>query len=188
MKRLLALLGLLGAWGAPSVATTVPRFSLEELSDRSELVVHGRCLRTWSAWDAEHKLIWTHSEIEVVDSWKGAPGASVIVSEPGGIVDGIGLAIEGVPHHHPGEEMVVFLYRTPIGYWRARGLTQGKFQVTTDRGGVRRVRTQSSDAAVVDPAGRQGVGGTDLRRLDGASLEELKTLVRLAPRSGQGKR
>ena len=110
-------------------ATMAPRLSFEELVARSERIVHGRCLRSWSAWDAPGRFIWTHTEIQLLDRLKGS-AVTVVVSELGGIVGGLGLAVEGVPRYQPGEEVVLFLYQTPIGYWRARGLEQGVYRVS----------------------------------------------------------
>jgi hypothetical protein len=168
-------------------ATLVERLSLEQMVERSERIVEGRCLRAWSAWDASHQFIWTHSEIAVSDPLKGGAVRTVVVSEPGGVVDGIGMRIEGMPHYEPGEEMIVFLYRAPGGYWRARGLAQGKFGIRVDpRSGERRVRADLQSAALAgDPSAEPGVRGVDLRRLDGLTVEAFKSRVRaLASRGG----
>lgn len=160
-------------------ATVAPRFSLEEMVERSERIVQGRSVRTWSAWDAERQFIWTHSEIQVSDPLKGARVSTVVVSEPGGSVDGVEMLIEGVPHYQPGDEMVLFLYRTPIGLWRARGMGQGKYKIWTDpQAGSRRVRPDLGGVALVDPAGAATARGTDLRQTEGMPLEEFKSRVR----------
>jgi len=69
-------------------ATIVPSLSLEALIDQSEVIVHGRVARSWPAWDSGHKYIWTHHLIEVIDPLRGAVAGSVVVSEPGGELDG----------------------------------------------------------------------------------------------------
>ena len=63
---------------------------------------------------------------------RGDPGASVVASEPGGRVDGINMAAAGAVEYAPGEEAIVFLYRTPVGYFRSTGLGQGKLTVASD--------------------------------------------------------
>jgi hypothetical protein len=157
-----------------AIATMAPRLSLEEMVQGSERIVHGRCVRTWSAWDAARQFIWTHSEIEILDPLKGGPLRTVVVSEPGGVVDGIGMSVEGAPRYPTGEEMVLFLYRTPVGYWRARGMGQGRFNIWNDAQGVRRVRGGASGVALVETA-VAAQPGTDLRLLEGSRLDELKT-------------
>ena len=164
-----------------------PRLSLEELVDRSELIIHGRCLRSWSAWDAGHQFIWTHHEIQVSDPLKGAPGLTVVVSEPGGILDGMELLIEGLPRYQDGEEMVLFLFKTPIGFWRTRGLGQGKYGVVADAAAGQRLRADLNGAVLIEPAGAATAKGTDLQRLNGVRLQEFKSMVRgLAARPVKG--
>ena len=157
----------------------VPRFSLEELTGQSDLIVHGKVLRTWSAWDPATQIIWTHSEIQVLDPVKGAPPASVVASEPGGTVDGMSMPIIGMPRYAPGEEMVLFLFQTPVGFWRARGLQQGKFTVQTEAAGsVEIVQPASGAALVVEPIGGKTQPGTDLRQMRGMRLADFKSKLR----------
>lgn len=173
MKRLAAFIILLGAVAAPLSATLVERLSLEQLAGRSERIVHGRCLRTWSAWDASHQAIWTHCEVDVVEPLKGGPAKTLVVSEPGGVVDGVEMTIDGVPRFEAGEEMVLFLYRVPNGLWRARGLGQGKYRVAANR-----VQSSLEGLALIDSVQPPSTRSTDLRRLDGLSLDRFKAAIR----------
>ena len=170
-------------------ATMVPRLSLEEMVGRSELIVQGGCLRTWTAWDAQTRFVWTHNEIQVTDALKGGRSAVVVVSEPGGPLGEIEVSIEGMPRYQPGEEVVLFLYRTPIGFLRSRGLGQGKYKVQADAlSGERRLQGELGGVAVVEAAGAARATRTDLRQFDGARLEEFKSLVReLVTRGAMGK-
>ena len=47
-----------------------------------------------------------------------------MVSEPGGIVDGLGMQIAGTPGYAPGEQVMLFLERMPNGYLRNAGMGQ----------------------------------------------------------------
>src|SRR5260370_22892948 len=78
-----------------SAATLISRVSFEVLTDSSELVVSGRIVRSWSAWDAEHKYIWTHYQLTTSAALKGSPGSMVEFAEPGGEVDGRVMVIDG---------------------------------------------------------------------------------------------
>jgi len=164
----------------PGHATIAERLTLEDMVERSERIVQGRCIRTWSAWDAERQFIWTHSEIEVLDSLKGAKTTTLLVSEPGGVVDGVGMTVEGAPRYERGEELVLFAYRVPNGFWRARGFGQGKFTIVADpRSGERRVNSEAHHTvALVEAARIEGRRGTDLRQLNGMPLEQFKARVR----------
>jgi hypothetical protein len=110
-------------------AAVVPRYSFEQLVDTSERVVEGRVVRRSVGWDRARQFIWTHYEIAVSDTIKGATSPTVIVSEPGGTLDGQTLVIPGVPLYATGEEVVLFLHRTPIGYLRTNGYEQGRHRV-----------------------------------------------------------
>jgi hypothetical protein len=110
-------------------ATLVPSLSPEELLDQSQIIAHGRVTHSWSAWDGGHNYIWTHHQLEVIDSLRGPAARFVIVSEPGGELDGVGMKVSGALPYSVGEEVVVFLYRTPVGYLRAVGYGQGKYTV-----------------------------------------------------------
>jgi len=170
------LWGVVGALCAAGLGqgTLTPRLSLEEMVERSERIVRGRCLRTWAAWDADRQFIWTHAEIQVADWLKGGREATLVVSEPGGVVGGLSMTIDGAPQYQPGEEVVAFLYRTPIGFWRLRGLGQGKFRIQADAAGRRLARPDLAGVALVDSNGRPARQAA----FDGLGLEEFLHRVR----------
>ena len=152
-------------------ATLVPALSLERLIGQSEIIVHGRVTSSWAAWDSGHKYIWTHYRIEVLDPIRGNPGDSVVVSEPGGSLDGVTMRISGAPDYGLGEEAIVFLYRTPIGYLRATGYGQGKYTVTPHK----RVHANLNG---FDLLKADSLSGVPLSTLDGLSVTEFKARVR----------
>ena len=155
-------------------ATSVPRMSFEELTDHSELVVSGEITRTWSDWDSVHRFIWTHHELKVSSTQKGNAAATVVLSEPGGVVGGLGMSIAGSVVYQNGDQVVVFLERMPNGFMRTTGWGQGKYRVD---GGRLRADVASGGIDVVDV---KTAAGTSLRSLDGMTLGELS--VRVAAR------
>jgi hypothetical protein len=132
MKMTVTLLAL----SLAASAAVAPELTLEQLAARSEIIAHARVERSWMAWDGAHKYIWTHHELHVIDPIRGSAGP-VVVSEPGGFLNGVGMRVSGAVEYRPGEEIVVFLYRTPVGFYRAVGQEQGKLAISRDR----RVRT-----------------------------------------------
>jgi hypothetical protein len=172
MKRALILLMVCLA----AQATLVPALSLEALIDQSEIIIHGRVTQSWPAWDSKHKYIWTHYRIEVLDPIRGNPGASLVVSEPGGSLDGETMTISGALDYALGEEAIVFLYRTPVGYLRATGYGQGKYTVTPKM----RVRANLKGLDLLKGNTSRGV---PLSTLDGLTVTDLKARVRDAIRS-----
>lgn len=155
-------------------ATLVPALSLVALIDQSEIIAHGRVASSWPAWDRGHKYIWTHYRIDVLDPIRGNPGASIVVSEPGGSLDGVAMSISGVPDYAVGEEAIVFLYRTPIGYLRSTGYGQGKYTVTPHM----RVHANLKGLELLNRD-----GSNSLSTLDGLTIAEFKARVRDAIRS-----
>jgi hypothetical protein len=156
--------------------------SLEELVDEAQSVVHGSVARKWSAWEDKQQVIWTHYEITVADSLKGAREGKIVVSEPGGTVGDATMQVAGAPVYEVGEEVVLFTTATPIGYARTCGWTQGKFHVEKSADGGRKVLSSGLQGAEIaqssskQPAAVQAQ--TDLRKVNGMQLEEFKTRLR----------
>jgi hypothetical protein len=117
-------------------ATSVPRISFEEMTDQSETIATGEVIRTWADWDPTHKYIWTHYELAVSATHKGAAAQSVTISEPGGVVGGVGMSVAGAVSYAPGDKVLVFLQRMPNGYLRTTGWGQGQYRIDA-RGIVR---------------------------------------------------
>src|SRR6185437_15429221 len=81
----------------------------------------GGATRFWMSWDSVHKYIWTHYEISVAEALRGPAERSFVVSEPGGSLDGVRMQTSGTVPYSVGEDVVLFVYRTPIGFWRVFG-------------------------------------------------------------------
>ena len=164
-------------------ATLVPRMSVEQMIDDSDLIVHGTVLRSWSGWDRARQFIWTHYELRVSDTMKGLPSIRLVVSEPGGIIGETAMQIAGAPRYEDGEEVVLFLNRTPIGYLRSCGWGQGKFGVSSLGGGAGLVvRSAVSGVSFVEAPGGQPAGlkqaQTPVGSFSGLALAEFKTRLR----------
>ncbi|HLK47756.1 MAG TPA: hypothetical protein VKT49_06460 [Bryobacteraceae bacterium] len=157
--------------GSGALAAVFPRITAEELTAQSQVIVEGNIVRSWAAWDPDHKYIWTHYEISVRDQLRGARSATVTISEPGGSLDGVNQQFSGAVSYATGENAVFFLYQTPIGYWRSVGGPQGKF--TVDREG--RVHSHADSAAFLENPGR---AGTPLSSWEGLRLGDFKIRVR----------
>ncbi len=148
----------------------VPRYSLEDLVQQSNLIVQGTVMRHWTAWDPSHKYIWTHYQVVVTDAIRGFP-APVVVSEPEGSLEGVTQGGSDTVRYRDGERVLLFLFRTPIGYLRSTGGPQGKFKVSADGG------AQPEAGAIMEPKGERR-RGTLLESLRGMPLEELKRQIR----------
>ncbi len=119
---------------APVKATQMIPLSIEQLSDKAEVIVRGVVTSKLTKRIGE-KGIYTQVELKVEDSWKGATGKPhITIAQAGGV---LGETIQNIPGQavfKVGEEVVIF------GVWNQRqeavvlGLSQGKFNVapTTD--------------------------------------------------------
>jgi hypothetical protein len=168
----IALLSVLNAG-----ATSVPRLTFEELTDRSELIVSGQITRSWTDWDSEHKFIWTHYALGVASVQKGTPESNVVVSEPGGAVGLQGMAIAGAVVYQNGDRVLVFLQRMPNGYLRTTGWSQGKY--TLDDSGRLHAETSLRGLAVVraQKGATSASPATPLLSLDGMTVADLQTRI-----------
>jgi|SRR5271157_568744 len=164
-----ALAGLL----AVAVAAVVPRMSAEEVAAQSERIVYGRVTRSWPAWDSKHKYIWTHYEVAVAEALRGPHTATVTVSEPGGTLDGVNMQTSGPLPFAAGEAVVLFVYQTPIGYWRVVGGPLGKFTVNS----AGRVHADSYGVMIADPP-RGAAPGTSLAVFEGIPVSDFLARVR----------
>jgi hypothetical protein len=164
-----ALAGLLAA----ASAAVAPRMTAEELVAQSELIVRGHVTRSWPAWDSKHKYIWTHYEVTVAEMLRGPAAPTVTVSEPGGTLDGVNMQSSGTLPFAAEEDAVLFLFRTPIGYWRVVGGPQGKF--TVNREG--RVYAGGFGVTFVDPPGG-AAPGTSLAAFQGIPVSDFIGRVR----------
>lgn len=104
----------------------------------------------------------------ISETWKGAGARRLVVSEPGGTVDGKSLAISGTPRLRAGEDVVLFLYRTPIGYWRTVGMGQGCYVVENGR-----IRRNLFGIALADGLSP----GTPLESLEGLGEREFRQRI-----------
>jgi hypothetical protein len=178
-----------GGWSAALVflllpalkATTIPRLTFEQLTDASDVIASGTVTRSWAAWDAEHKYIWTHYTLSVGDSAKGNSASTVEFAEPGGALGATTMSIAGTVSYGIGDRVVVFLSRMPNGYLRTSGWSQGKYTVSPD-GSLHGYA--SSGAEVIDA--RTPPRGTSLTALEGIKFSELKLRVAAHMRTVSG--
>src|ERR1700733_6721937 len=105
---------LLTAICAPATtATTLARLSLAQMAHAAGSIVRVRCLSVSSQWEAG--TIWTFTEFQVLEHFKGAPPARIRVRMPGGRVGHVVATVEAAPKFQPGEETILFLEITTAG-------------------------------------------------------------------------
>ena len=90
-------------------ATSLVRFAFDSLCVQAASIAYVRCAESRSFLDEERGEVVTRTRLEVLASIKGDPGGEIVLTLPGGEVDGRGYALLGVPRFRPGDERVVFL-------------------------------------------------------------------------------
>ncbi len=107
-KRVIFLIGVLAFPSLSAHATIVPRLELPELVALAKGIHLGTVTSESVAWNEAHTLIFTTYNLEVTRTLKGSPTDSITLIEVGGALDGVALAVDGVPTYRVGEEAVVF--------------------------------------------------------------------------------
>jgi hypothetical protein len=120
--------------GTPTArASLVQAMDVGELARRSDHITVADVVSVRSAWDDEHRKIYTTVELQVVESWKGddAPASRITVVQPGGTVGDISMVVFGLSRFVPGERALLFLRGSPAQAGVV-GLTQGKRPMRRD--------------------------------------------------------
>lgn len=169
-------------------AGSVPRLSLAELVAQSDFILRGRVARAWAAMDSENRFIWTHYQVQVSSTLKGQQGAAIVIGEPGGTLNGMTLRVPGATEYAVGEDVTVFLYRTPIGYLRTTNYGEGKFTISTD-GRMHGKTGIEIAAATFNHRAPEAAPGASVEGLDGMSWSAFRSLVlRLVVMGNGGRR
>ena len=165
---------LIGA--STATATSVQKFSLQELTKKSSAIVMAKVEDSYSRW--ENKEIYTYYTLHVLESVKGLKGQTTLtIRQLGGRVDNIESIVPGMPKFNTGEEVVVFLtQKDAAGYPWVMGLQQGKYSITLDAKGNKTVRNELGGLTRLLPSGKADNGPTVSGALPlGAFLDRIKT-------------
>jgi hypothetical protein len=84
---------------------------LAALTSAAQRIVVGEVVSVTSAWDREHRRIFTTTVVQVAETWKGddAPTAQLKVVQLGGSVGDIEMRVHGLAVFQTGERAVLFL-------------------------------------------------------------------------------
>ena len=151
----LAALALVAALSAaihpPARATTLKRMSVADLSRVAHTIVRVRCVTNSTRWDAGE--IWTFTTFDIKETWKGSAPAQITVRLLGGNAENLTSTVSGVPRFAPGEELILFLERTPAQDFSIVSWMQGTFRIGHNRTTGEEIVTQDTAAfPVFDPA------------------------------------
>jgi len=118
-------------------ATTIRPMTVEQMTKVASSVVEAHALNSWSAWNAQHTIIYTYTRLQVTNTLKGSPQSYILVKQIGGTADGYAQHVAGVRYLQPGEDAVLFLYQNNAepGTDVVVGLMQGQFRATRNKSG-----------------------------------------------------
>jgi len=174
-KLWLFLVGLLLLATGRGAAAVLIHLTVEEMAEKSSAVFLGRCVAVKSALDPDEFGMVTHNVFEVQEYYKGHLGRRVVITEPGGEVDGRVTHYPGTPQFQPGDEVVLFVWAGPSGRHQVIGLTQGAFRVARDpQTGEILLKQHSPMARVIEPRSHTHQASAGPVSLTLSSLRELR--------------
>src|SRR5437868_2458986 len=114
-----------------AAATSLRPISVEQLAQRSQLIVEVRALTSYAHWNSQHTLIFTYTQFQPLRALKGAAATPLLVKQMGGSAGGYTQHVAGVRRWQPGDEAVLFLRPSAAadGSMTVVGLTQGDFRI-----------------------------------------------------------
>jgi hypothetical protein len=107
-----------------------------DLARSADAVVLGSVEDVQSAWEGGR--IVSRASVRTQDTLKGNADTTIVVTVPGGTIDGIGMRVSGAPVFRTGDRSVVFLRSdasSPSRAFHVLGGTLGKVDVAHDENG-----------------------------------------------------
>ena len=175
--RTLAALALVAASFVASnsfaLATTLKRMSVTDLSRAAHTVVRARCITSSTRWEAGE--IWTFTTLDVEEVWKGSAPAQITIRLLGGSAGNFTSTVSGVPRFSPGEDLILFLERTPAQDFSIVSWVQGTFRIGLNRTtGEETITQDTATFPVFDPAS-QRFEATGIRKMPISAFRSLVT-------------
>lgn len=153
MFRKLVIAAAFVATSASVFASTLQRLTLNDMIQKSTMVVRGSILPGASA-TLRGALIYTHYQLSVTTAYKGTPGPTVDVAVPGGTLNGMQQPVAGAPALTPGQDYVLFLWTSKSGLTQVIGLSQGLMAVSTNAQGQLMVTRGAATSPMVNASGQ----------------------------------
>lgn len=110
--------------------STLERMPLAKMARTAQAIVRAKCVANSARWEGGE--IWTVTDFESEENWKGFPPSRLSVRLLGGSVGDITSTVSGVPRFRVGEDAVLFLELTKFGDYSVESWMQGTFRVSRD--------------------------------------------------------
>ncbi|MEJ7605391.1 MAG: hypothetical protein WKF37_03795 [Bryobacteraceae bacterium] len=151
MRILTVICACVVAGAATLDATTLEKMSVEQMTEKSALIVRGRILSC--AGEPHGSVIYTRCKASAIGRWKGNSGTQFDFLVPGSSFGGNTQTFTGAPAFRVGDEHVLFLWVGRKGIPRVVGLSQGSFGLKVDAKGQSMVRREASTERVLNAQG-----------------------------------
>ena len=139
---------------ATAAGTTIARMNLAQLARAATVIVRARSVSSRSEWAGG--AIWTVTEFEVHERFKGAPASSIRIRVPGGRIGHLVSTVEAAPRFRDGEDVLLFLEPTSGGDYSVTAWTEGTFRISHHpQTGLELISQDSSAYPAFDGATRQ---------------------------------
>jgi hypothetical protein len=143
---------LIAACLAPLPGSTLLQLSLDDMIQKSTTIVRGTVQPTSAAFRGA--MIYTHYQVAVTKTYKGAPVPSIDLAVPGGVVNGVRQSFAGAPTLTAGQDYFLFLWTSKTGLTQLIGLSQGLFNVTSNASGQLMVTRGATSATMLNTSGQ----------------------------------
>ena len=153
----------------PALASVSRRVSLAELVDRSTSIVVATCSSVHSRWTPDRSQIETVALYNVVETLKGPSRQRLTVVTLGGVVDGVGMYVSGMPAFVQDRRELLFLTASDASSMKVVGMAQGQFHISPDAHGSALVTRSLNDTHLIGPKDQA---------LETQQLDALSTMIR----------
>jgi hypothetical protein len=179
IRLLLLLVAAFGATGTGAEAGTVRPMSLEQMTERADMIFTGRVAGKRAEWNAERTRIYTYVTFEVDRYLKGGTESGVAtVRLLGGQVGRYLVQLPGTPQFTIGEEVLLFCAGQQARIPSVLGLSLGKFTITNSANGERIIKRDISTLMLANYSTASRQPGDPVRRYRfedvAARIEELQ--------------
>lgn len=151
MRRLI-MSAVVAACLAPLPGSTLQQLSLNDMILKSTAVVYGTVQPSYTAFRGS--MIYSHYQVQVINSYKTSLVRYWDLAVPGGVVNGVRQSVAGAPVLTAGQNYFLFLWTSKTGLTQVIGLSQGVFNVTTNSSGQLIVSRGATTETMLNASGQ----------------------------------
>jgi hypothetical protein len=152
MQKLFLSLGLMFVSLTGARASTLLQLSLNDMILQSTSIVRGKVQLAYVS--QKGSVIYTHYQVQVSATFKGAPTPTLDLAVLGGVSNGVRQIFAGAPTFTNGQDYVLFLWTSKSGITQVIGLSQGLFKVVPAPSGQSVVMRAAATEPLLNASGQ----------------------------------